>query len=183
MAKTYSIAIDGPAGAGKSTIAKRLAKELNFRYVDTGAIYRTVALKALRAGADVKDATQINIHTRTGNHVIQSGMWSAGCMLIGDGEWSQFEDMMDSTYYSVYDWFRKNLRVGSVTVNRQYLRQEMLPLYESEGAVQTILAGSEAFSPERYLESCTQEKLSVEKLMQNITAARRLKLKRQSVNW
>ena len=43
MAKTYSIAIDGPAGAGKSTIAKRLAKELGFMYVDTGAIYRTVA--------------------------------------------------------------------------------------------------------------------------------------------
>lgn len=43
MAKTYSIAIDGPAGAGKSTIAKRLAKELGYRYVDTGAIYRTVA--------------------------------------------------------------------------------------------------------------------------------------------
>ena len=43
MAKTYSIAIDGPAGAGKSTIAKRLAKELGYQYVDTGAIYRTVA--------------------------------------------------------------------------------------------------------------------------------------------
>ena len=43
MAKTYSIAIDGPAGAGKSTMAKRLAKELGYMYVDTGAIYRTVA--------------------------------------------------------------------------------------------------------------------------------------------
>ena len=43
MSKTYSIAIDGPAGAGKSTIAKRLAKELGYYYVDTGAIYRTVA--------------------------------------------------------------------------------------------------------------------------------------------
>ena len=43
MAKPNSIAIDGPAGAGKSTIARRLAKELGFYYVDTGAIYRTVA--------------------------------------------------------------------------------------------------------------------------------------------
>ena len=43
MAKKISVAIDGPAGAGKSTIAKRLAKELGYHYVDTGAIYRTVA--------------------------------------------------------------------------------------------------------------------------------------------
>jgi len=43
MAKKISIAIDGPAGAGKSTIARRLAKELGYHYVDTGAIYRAVA--------------------------------------------------------------------------------------------------------------------------------------------
>jgi len=42
MGKYYSIAIDGPAGAGKSTIAKRLAQELGYHYVDTGAIYRTL---------------------------------------------------------------------------------------------------------------------------------------------
>ena len=41
--KCYSVAIDGPAGAGKSTMARRAAQTLNFVYVDTGAIYRTVA--------------------------------------------------------------------------------------------------------------------------------------------
>lgn len=55
MAKTYSIAIDGPAGAGKSTIAKRLAKELHFMYVDTGAIYRTVAYFLDLWGVSPKD--------------------------------------------------------------------------------------------------------------------------------
>ena len=55
MAKTYSIAIDGPAGAGKSTIAKRLAKELGFQYVDTGAIYRTVAYFMDLLGVSPKD--------------------------------------------------------------------------------------------------------------------------------
>ncbi|MBE6924969.1 MAG: (d)CMP kinase [Ruminococcaceae bacterium] len=56
MAKNYSIAIDGPAGAGKSTIAKRLAKELNFMYVDTGAMFRTVAYFLDLLGISPKDA-------------------------------------------------------------------------------------------------------------------------------
>ena len=55
MAKTYSIAIDGPAGAGKSTMAKRLAKELGYQYVDTGAIYRTVAYFFDTWGVSPKD--------------------------------------------------------------------------------------------------------------------------------
>ena len=54
-----SIAIDGPAGAGKSTLARQAAKELGFLYVDTGAIYRTVALKAVRAGADPSVPEQV----------------------------------------------------------------------------------------------------------------------------
>ena len=55
MAKTFAIAIDGPAGAGKSTIAKRLAKELGYYYVDTGAIYRTVAYFMDLLGVSPKD--------------------------------------------------------------------------------------------------------------------------------
>lgn len=51
----FSIAIDGPAGAGKSTIAKALAKRLGFIYVDTGAMYRTMALELLRKGISPED--------------------------------------------------------------------------------------------------------------------------------
>lgn len=54
--KTYSVAIDGPAGAGKSTIAKAAAAQLRFIYVDTGAMYRAVALYALRNGLPFDDA-------------------------------------------------------------------------------------------------------------------------------
>ena len=55
MGKTYSIAIDGPAGAGKSTMARALAKELGYYYVDTGAIYRTVAYFLDLLGISPKD--------------------------------------------------------------------------------------------------------------------------------
>ena len=55
MAKTVTIAIDGPAGAGKSTIARRLAQELGYYYVDTGAIYRTVAYFLDLLGISPKD--------------------------------------------------------------------------------------------------------------------------------
>ena len=52
------VAIDGPAGAGKSTVAKRVSKELGFVLLDTGALYRAVALAAKRGGVDVKDASR-----------------------------------------------------------------------------------------------------------------------------
>ncbi|MGN0453233.1 MAG: (d)CMP kinase [Ruminococcus sp.] len=52
---SIAIAIDGPAGAGKSTIAKAAAKHLGYIYVDTGAMYRAIGLFALRAGVDVND--------------------------------------------------------------------------------------------------------------------------------
>ena len=56
---TKKIAIDGPAGAGKSTISRAAAKELGFIYIDTGALYRTVGLNALRKGADVNDRESV----------------------------------------------------------------------------------------------------------------------------
>ena len=55
----YNIAIDGPAGAGKSTIARRVAKELSFIYVDTGAMYRAMALYLLRREVNRDDTEQI----------------------------------------------------------------------------------------------------------------------------
>jgi cytidylate kinase len=56
---TIKIAIDGPAGAGKSTIAKIVAKQLGFIYIDTGAMYRAVALKAIKNNIDTKDTDKV----------------------------------------------------------------------------------------------------------------------------
>ena len=85
MAKTISIAIDGPAGAGKSTIAKRLAKELGYYYVDTGAIYRTVAYFMDLLGIAPKDTDgvtryideltiEIEYDETGAQHMIMNGM-------------------------------------------------------------------------------------------------------------
>ncbi len=85
MAKTYTIAIDGPAGAGKSTIARALAKELGYYYVDTGAIYRTVAYFLDLLGISPKDVdgveryldeltVEIEYDEEGKQHMIMNGM-------------------------------------------------------------------------------------------------------------
>ena len=85
MPKTFAIAIDGPAGAGKSTIARRLAKELGFYYVDTGAIYRTVAYFLDLLGISPKDldgvsryidelTVEIEYDEEGKQHMIMNGM-------------------------------------------------------------------------------------------------------------
>ena len=56
---SYAIAIDGPAGAGKSTIARFLAKELRFLYVDTGALYRAIGYRMLQEGIDPADSAAV----------------------------------------------------------------------------------------------------------------------------
>lgn len=75
----WQIAIDGPAGAGKSTIAQEVAKKLNFAYVDTGAMYRAVTLKALRLNIDLDNPNDYDfLHTTTidfvNNHIYLDGV-------------------------------------------------------------------------------------------------------------
>ena len=79
----FSVAIDGPAGAGKSTISRRAAKNVGFIYVDTGALYRAVGLSAMEYKIDLKDSkrlkaflldTKINLEFRNGEqHVLLNG--------------------------------------------------------------------------------------------------------------
>ena len=59
------IAIDGPAGAGKSTIAKLIAKKLNYIYIDTGAMYRAITLKAMNLNIDLNDENSFNFVKKT----------------------------------------------------------------------------------------------------------------------
>jgi cytidylate kinase len=85
------IAIDGPAGAGKSTIARSLASKLGFTYIDTGAMYRAVALWALRVGVDLDDlhrleqlAKEARIEFAAGDAESQSAESQSKVLLNGE---------------------------------------------------------------------------------------------------
>jgi len=82
MKKRIVVAIDGPAGAGKSTIARRVAERLGFVYIDTGAMYRAVALKALRSGVDLGDAERLEQIARGARIAFEPG--SSRVLLDGE---------------------------------------------------------------------------------------------------
>jgi len=82
MEKRVVVAIDGPAGAGKSTIARRVAAKLGFVYIDSGAMYRAVALAALRGGADLDDAERLEQLARATRIEFEPG----GARVLLDGE-------------------------------------------------------------------------------------------------
>ncbi len=67
----YQIAIDGPAGAGKSTIAKKIAGKLGFIYVDTGAMYRAMALFLMNKGIDATDAAAVSLNCKDADITIR----------------------------------------------------------------------------------------------------------------
>lgn len=101
-------------------------------------------------------ANEVNIHTRTGNHTIEKAMWSAGCMLVGDGDFSDFTELLESTYYTVHENFFTGLKVGTLTIDRQCLQEELLELYGDQEAVETLLTVSRCAHPDTYLKRCTE---------------------------
>ena len=116
-------------------------------------------------------ADKINVHTRTGNHIIKVGMWSAGCMLVGGGNYAEFSELMECTYYKSYDKFELDRPVGTLTINRQMLKEEMYDLYEDRDAVDMILAASRKALPEMYLRSCEEETYFSEPLKRKTSKA------------
>lgn len=100
-------------------------------------------------------ASEINIHTRTGNHTSGTGMWSAGCPLVGDGDAWEFWKLIYSTYYSIYDTFELDNFVGTLTIDRQAMKEELYQLYENKDAVDMFLTNSRKAQPEQYLQDCS----------------------------
>ena len=82
--KIKAIAIDGPAGAGKSTVAKLVARKLNYLYIDTGAMYRAVAWKALKLGISMDDELALTEIANTMKIELHNGV--DGYHVFGDGK-------------------------------------------------------------------------------------------------
>lgn len=108
-------------------------------------------------GFTVHPATYINIHTRNVNHALKDAMWSAGCMLVGGGDFNEFAELIVASYYSSYGKFVIDRKVGTVTVNRQYLKESLNDLYKNEDAVRTFMTSSRCELPEVYLERCSDQ--------------------------
>ena len=180
MGKYVSVAIDGPAGAGKSTIAKRVARELGFLYVDTGAIYRTVGYHMWLMGIGPKDADgirrcldDVNIeiqHQDDGvQHMILNGRDVTG--EIRTPEMSKYASGV-SAQKCVRDYLldmqRKFARKHNVVMDGRDIGTVVLP----NAQVKIFLTASPEERAKRRYEELTQkgEKVSYEKVLQDMIA-------------
>lgn len=103
-------------------------------------------------------ASEINVHTRTSNHIANYGMWSAGCPLIGDGNPRDYQRLIRNTYYASYDTFEAMNFMGTLTIDRMMLRQELYTLYKNPDAVDAFLTRSREAQPESYYQQCSESK-------------------------
>lgn len=160
------VAIDGPAGAGKSTLAKRLARELGFIYLDTGAMYRAIALKVIRAGVpldndavlrDLVGATEVDLREVDGRlAVLLDGVDVAG--EIRTPEVSQMASKVSAlacVRARLLDLQRQVGNRGSVVAEGRDIGTVIFPLAE----VKIFLSAStEERARRRYRELCAAGK-------------------------
>ena len=178
MGKFVSVAIDGPAGAGKSTMAKRVAKELGFLYVDTGAIYRTVGYHMWLMGIGPKDADgirrcldDVNIEIRHEDdgvqHMILNGKDVTG--EIRTPEMSKYASGV-SAQKCVRDFLldmqRKFARKHNVVMDGRDIGTVVLP----NAQVKIFLTASAEERARRRFEELSEkgEKVSFEKVLQDM---------------
>ena len=139
----FNIAIDGPAGAGKSSIAKLVAKKLNYVYVDTGAMFRTMAYYFLTNGIDTTDENAVNEKCQAIDITIQDGR-DIGTVVLPNAECK--------IYLTASSFVRANRRYKELTEkgetcdlaqiekdiiarDEQDMNREIAPLKQAEDAV------------------------------------------------
>ena len=115
MSKNLIITLDGPAGAGKSTVAKQLAKLLGISYLDTGAMYRAVTLKALRLEADLENEDELEkIALQTKIDFIDDGQGGLALTLDGQnvGDAIRSLEVTNNTFYAARAGKVREILVG-----------------------------------------------------------------------
>jgi cytidylate kinase len=147
------VAIDGPSGAGKSTLAKRVAKEFGLTYLDTGAMYRALALKVLRRGLDLAD--QVSLGQLVGSTEIDLMARDGSVRVLMDGE--DVSDLIRTPEVS---------QMASKVSALKMVRERMLELQRRLGRAGSVVAegrdiGTVVF-PEAevkiYLDASTEER-------------------------
>ena len=141
----------------------------DFRDGTVDAVYLTP-----EGGFTTYRASEINVHTRTSNHIASYGMWSAGCPLVGDGNTWDFHRLFYSAYYTTYDTYELFNYMGTLTIDRQKLRTEMYTLYKNPDAVDTILTNSRSVQPDTYMTECSESTVLEEPEVRFTTKASKL---------
>lgn len=177
MSHSFNVAIDGPAGAGKSTIAKRVAKERNYIYVDTGAMYRAMALYLLQLGVAPGDSDEIakaclkadiSIEYRNKEQVVLLNGENVNAFLRTEevGNMASYSSAVPAVREKLVELQRKLAKTADVVMDGRDIASVVLP----DADVKIYLtASSHTRAKRRYTELIEKgEKADIEKIEQDI---------------
>ncbi len=177
MSHSFNVAIDGPAGAGKSTIAKRVARERNYIYVDTGAMYRAMALYLLRLGVAPEDSDEIakaclkadiSIEYRDNEQVVLLNGENVNAFLRTEevGNMASYSSAVPAVREKLVELQRKLAKTTDVVMDGRDIASVVLP----DADVKIYLtASSHTRAKRRYTELIEKgEKADIEKIEQDI---------------
>ena len=177
MSHSFNVAIDGPAGAGKSTIAKRVAREKNYIYVDTGAMYRAMALYLLRLGVSPEDSDKIakacmqadiSIEYQKGEQVVLLNGENVNTFLRTEevGNMASYSSAVPAVREKLVELQRKLAKTTDVVMDGRDIASVVLP----DADVKVYLtASSHTRAKRRYMELIEKgETADLEKIEQDI---------------
>ena len=177
MSHSFNVAIEGPAGAGKSTIAKRVAREKNYIYVDTGAMYRAMALYLLRLGVSPEDSDKItkacmqadiSIEYQKGEQVVLLNGENVNAFLRTEevGNMASYSSAVPAVREKLVELQRKLAKTTDVVMDGRDIASVVLP----DADVKVYLtASSHTRAKRRYMELIEKgETADLEKIEQDI---------------
>lgn len=137
-ARRLTVAIDGPAGAGKSTVARMVAERLGYVYIDTGAMYRAITLKALRLGTDLDDPDALGALVAASRVTLERGPSGERVLLDGEDVTGLIRTPEVSRHVSavaavpavrdrLVEWQREIARGGGVVMDGRDIGSHVLP--------------------------------------------------------